>query len=376
MKRILFLTGTRADFGKIKRLMNYVEQDERYELHVAVTGMHMLKLYGGTYREVKREGYRNQYLFVNQHADEPMDSILGNTVSQLSRLVHEIEPDLVVVHGDRVEAMAGAIVGALNNRLVCHIEGGELSGTIDDLIRHSVSKLSHVHMVANDEARDRLLQMGENPRSIFVIGSPDLDVMASDDLPALPGIRAHYGISAERYAIVMFHPVTTEVDQIPAQVEELKAALAASNDHYIVVYPNNDLGSHHILEAWEHLRGESRFQVFPSIRFESFLVLLQNADYIIGNSSAGIREAPFFGTPTINIGSRQNRRFKTGSIIDCACSRGAILGAIEQARVLPRQDSPAGHHFGDGDSVSRFAQVLAEPDFWATPLQKQFMDRA
>lgn len=374
MKRILFLTGTRADFGKIKRLMNYVEQDERYELHVAVTGMHMLKLYGGTYREVKREGYRNQYLFVNQHADEPMDSILGNTVSQLSRLVHEIEPDLVVVHGDRVEAMAGAIVGALNNRLVCHIEGGELSGTIDDLIRHSVSKLSHVHMVANEEARDRLLQMGENPRSIFVIGSPDLDVMASDDLPSLPDVRAHYEIAAERYAIVMFHPVTTEVDQIPAQVEELFAALKASADHYVIVYPNNDLGSHHILEAWERLRGEPRFQVFPSIRFESFLVLLQNADYIIGNSSAGIREAPFFGTPTINIGSRQNRRFKSPGIIDTAPEKESILAAVASAKQMLRT-AETSQHFGRGDSVRSFADALANPAFWQLPLQKQFMDR-
>lgn len=374
MKRILFLTGTRADFGKIKRLMNYVEQDERYELHVAVTGMHMLKLYGGTYREVKREGYRNQYLFVNQHADEPMDSILGNTVSQLSRLVHEIEPDLVVVHGDRVEALAGAIVGALNNRLVCHIEGGELSGTIDDLIRHSVSKLSHVHMVANDEARDRLLQMGENERSIFVIGSPDLDVMASDDLPSLPDVRAHYEITAERYAIVMFHPVTTEVDQIPAQVEELFAALEASSDHYVIVYPNNDLGSHFIVEAWERLRGRPRFQIFPSIRFESFLVLLQNADYIIGNSSAGIREAPFFGTPTINIGSRQNRRFKSPGIIDAAPERETILAAIASAKQMLRTAEPS-QYFGCGDSVRSFADALANPAFWQLPLQKQFMDR-
>lgn len=376
MKKILFLTGTRADFGKLKRLMRHVAQDPRYELHVVVTGMHMLKLYGGTYREVKREGYDNLYFFMNQHPDEPMDSILGNTVSGLSRLVHEIEPDLVVVHGDRVEAMAGAIVGALSNRLVCHIEGGELSGTIDDLIRHSVSKLAHLHMVANTEARDRLIQMGEGAQYIHVIGSPDLDVMASADLPDLAEVRAHYGISAPRYGIVLFHPVTTEIQQVRQQVQQFVAALERSDDHYVVVYPNNDLGSHHIVEAWEALRGHPRFQIFPSIRFESFLVLLQHADYIIGNSSAGIREAPFFGTPTINVGTRQHRRFKGDSVVDCGYETEAILAAIRQVAQMPRQHAQTSQWFGDGDSVSRFAAALEQESFWQTPIQKQFMDQS
>lgn len=375
MKKILFLTGTRADFGKLKRLMRYVDQDDRYELHVAVTGMHMLKLYGGTYREVKREGYENLYFFMNQHPDEPMDSILGNTVSGLSRLVHEIEPDLVVVHGDRVEAMAGAIVGALSNRLVCHIEGGELSGTIDDLIRHSVSKLAHIHMVANTEARDRLVQMGESYENIYVIGSPDLDVMVSADLPTLEEVRAHYGIGASRYGIVLFHPVTTEVAYIRQQIQQFVAALERTEGHFIIVYPNNDLGSHHIVEAWEALRANPRFQVFPSIRFESFLVLLKNADFIIGNSSAGIREAPFFGTPTVNVGTRQHRRFKGESIIDCGYETAAICEAIARARRMASQKPRTSQWFGDGDSVSRFAAALEQPGFWETPIQKEFRDQ-
>lgn len=375
MKKILFLTGTRADFGKVKRLMRYVESDPRYELHVAITGMHMLKLYGSTYIEVKRENYLNQYLFVNQHPDEPMDSVLGNTVSQLSRLVHEISPDLVVIHGDRVEAMAGAIVGALSNRLVCHIEGGELSGTIDDLIRHSVSKLSHIHMVANGEARDRLIQMGEQPASIYEVGSPDLDVMASDNLPDMAEVRERYGISAARYAVVLFHPVTTEIEQIPEQVAQLRTALMQSDDHYVVVYPNNDLGSHLILDAWNGLRGHPRFQVFPSVQFERFLVLLRNADYIIGNSSAGIREAPFFGTPAIDIGTRQNRRSDSEGIVHCDYPSESILEAIDQVRHWPREGAKPSHRFGKGDSVSRFAQALADPCLWSTSLQKQFHDR-
>ena len=188
-------------------------------------------------------------------------------------------------------------------------------------------------------------------------------------------VRERYGISAARYAVVLFHPVTTEIEQIPEQVAQLRASLMQTDDHYIVVYPNNDMGSHLILDAWKGLRGHPRFQVFPSIQFERFLVLLRNADYIIGNSSAGIREAPFFGTPAIGIGTRQNRRSDSAGILHCDYPTASIFAAIEQVRCWPREGVKPSHRFGKGDSVSRFAQALAAPGLWSTSLQKQFHDR-
>jgi len=241
MRKIFFLTGTRAEFGKLRSLMRYVDEDPNLELHVMVTGMHMLNRYGSTYKEVRKEGFRNTYMMTNQHLGEPMCSIFGNTVSLISRLVHEIAPDLIVVHGDRLEALAGASVGVFANTLVCHIEGGELSGTVDDLIRHSVSKLSHVHMVANESARDRLLQMGENPNSIYIIGSPDIDAMIAKDLPSLAEVKAHYSIAYERYAIAMFHPVTSEIEDMRSHAQNFFDALQRSGRNYIVIYPNNDM---------------------------------------------------------------------------------------------------------------------------------------
>lgn len=185
MKRILCITGTRADFGKLKPLLAYIENHPDLELHLIVTGMHMMKTYGRTYKEVTRENYQHTYLFSNQIQGEPMGVVLGNTITFISRLSDEIEPDMVMIHGDRLEALAGAAVGALSSRLVCHIEGGELSGTVDDSIRHSISKLSHIHLVANEQAVTRLVQMGEKRKHIHIIGSPDLDVMASSTLPSL-----------------------------------------------------------------------------------------------------------------------------------------------------------------------------------------------
>ncbi|AGW93677.1 UDP-N-acetylglucosamine 2-epimerase [Cupriavidus sp. DF5525] len=372
MKKILFLTGTRADFGKLKRLMHYVNDDPDMELHVLVTGMHMLKRYGGTHLEVRREGFSNIYLVSNQHPGEPMCSVLGNTVSIVSRIAKEIAPDMIVVHGDRLEALAGATVGALSNTLVCHIEGGELSGTIDDLIRHSVSKLAHIHMVANTEAQARLLQMGEDPASVFIIGSPDLDVMTSSALPSLQDVRERYQIDFESYAIAMFHPVTTEESDIADYAEQFFAALHQSGRNYVVIFPNNDAGSDAILNAIDKQCRGSRFSVFPSVRFEYFLTLLKHADFIAGNSSAGIREAPFYGVPTVNVGTRQSRRFFGPSIVNCGYATGDVCNAI--AKVNSHKTIEKSQWFGDGRSVQKFAEALGQSSFWETAVQKSFVD--
>lgn len=371
-RKIVFITGTRADFGKLKPLMRYLEQRSDIELHVIVTGMHMLKLYGSTYLEVKREGFTHIYCVANQHANEPMCSIMGNSVCLFSRLIGEIAPHLIVVHGDRLEALAGATVGALSNTLVCHIEGGELSGTVDDLIRHAVTKLAHIHMVANDDAAARLVQLGECGSNIYVIGSPDLDVMRSDTLPSLQQALAHYQIPSADFAIAMFHPVTSEEADMPAYAKAFFSALEKTGDRYVVVYPNNDAGTSAILAEINRHRENRRFSVFPSIRFEHFLTLLKNANYIIGNSSAGIREAPFYGVPTVNVGTRQSRRYFCESIFNCSYHEQSILDAIHKAKSYTsrRRSMP----FGDGNSLEKFALALNSTGFWQTPFQKAFVD--
>ncbi|HOY24537.1 MAG TPA: UDP-N-acetylglucosamine 2-epimerase, partial [Cellvibrio sp.] len=203
-KRIVFLSGTRADFGKIRSLLDILQNTAEFEVHIFVTGMHMLRKYGYTCREIERRGYKNIYQYINQNYSDTMDSVLGKTIAGLSDYIKEIQPDMLVVHGDRVEALAGAIVGALNNILVSHIEGGEISGTIDDLIRHSVSKLSHLHFVTNERAKQRLIQLGETAKNIYPIGSPDVDSLFSTDLPSLDEVKNWYGIPFDDYAIMLY----------------------------------------------------------------------------------------------------------------------------------------------------------------------------
>ena len=370
-KKILFLTGTRADFGKLKSLMLALHRDQDFELHVFVTGMHMLAKYGYTCEEVYRIGFSNIYKFINQNVNDGMDQILAKTIHGLSDYVREIQPDLFIVHGDRVEALAGATVGALNNILTAHIEGGEVSGTIDELIRHAVTKMSHVHFVANQAAQRRLIQLGEQEDAIHVIGSPDVDVMNSSSLPSLDEVRRHYQISFLKYSILAFHPVTTEVEKLREQTRTMLDALERSERNYVVIYPNNDLGAEIILDEYERITSHPRFKIFPSMRFEYFLSLLKHADFMIGNSSASVREAPHFGVPAVNLGSRQHNRVMSSLVVNADLTPIGIDVAIRNAVALPRE---AECLFGDGDSARHFLKILTDENFWRHPKQKHFID--
>jgi len=371
-QQILFLTGTRADYGKLKPLMSAVNSSDEYGCKIFATGMHTLDKYGFTIEEVRAGGFQEVYMYVNQIVGEPMDLILANTIHGLARYVHDNEPDLIVVHGDRVEALAGAIVGSLRNIKVAHIEGGELSGTIDELIRHSVSKLSHVHFVANEEAASRLMQMGEEKKSIYVIGSPDIDVMLSDDLPSIEEVKKHYEIDFQEYGLSLFHTVTTELDNLADYAKSYVDALIESKKNYVVIYPNNDEGTEIIMRELKRLEGNKNFRILPSMRFEYFLSVLKNTDFVIGNSSAGIREAPVYAVPTINIGTRQNNRYEYSSIINIGHDKKSILKAIKAAENLDPQEPST--YFGEGNSFKLFMKTLENKAFWDIKAQKQFKD--
>lgn len=375
-KKLLFLTGTRADFGKLKPLMKLVEESDDFELSIFITGMHMLKEFGSTYHEVLDCNFKNTFQYINQIIGLPMDIILANTIQGLSAYIHESPPDIIVVHGDRLETLAGAIVGSFRNILVAHIEGGEKSGTIDESIRHSVSKLSNLHFVANFDSKKRLIQLGEREENISVIGSPDIDIMKSQNLPDINDVKSYYEIPFENYSIAMFHPVTTEYSNMSHYAKEFAEALLESQENYVVVYPNNDEGMQFILAEYEQLKSNDRFRVFPSLRFEKFLTIMKNADFIIGNSSAGIREAPYYNLPTVNIGTRQNERFNFPTIIQSSYEKNSILRAILKAKNIKYKNTNLEEFdaFGNGNSAELFLDALRNEEIWTASIQKTFND--
>ena len=368
----MFLTGTRADFGKLKSLIKITQENSNFDVQIFATGMHLDEKYGATVNEIYKSGFKNIHTFQNHVGAEYMDRTLAKTITGFSEYIADQKPDLIVVHGDRVEALAGAIVGSLNNILVSHIEGGEISGTIDELIRHSVSKLSHLHLVSNEEAKKRLIQMGELESSIYIIGSPDLDLMNPSNLPSLKVVKDYYEIPFKEFAIVMFHPVTTDYKNIKKSAKIFVDALLNSKEDYVVIYPNNDLGTEEILEEYKRLENNTRFKIYPSLRFEYFLRLLKETNFIIGNSSAGVREAPYYKVPTIDIGTRQSNRAQANSITNVDYNLDKILLAIKNIKIVEHNIDI--NEFGEGNSNELFLNLLKSDLIWKVNCQKQFQD--
>lgn len=373
-RNVLFITGTRADYGKMKPLMKVLDCSEQFHVFVFVCGMHLSETFGCTYREVQKDGYENVYIAYGLSQTTNVSVNLGNTISCLSGYIENVKPDLILVHGDRMDALAGAVVGALHNILVGHIEGGEISGTIDESIRHAISKFAHIHFVCTQEARERLVQLGEEDDRIFVIGSPDIDVMVSNKLPKLSDARIRYNIGFDHYGILMYHPVTTEYQIIGKHIAAVVDAVLQSEKNFIVVYPNNDLGSEVILNEYKRFDNNRHFKLFPSVRFEHFLVFLKNADFIIGNSSAGIRESGVYGVPAIDIGTRQSGRYSTDTTRNIQ-HVDEDVGRIVHAINCTADYRFSSFVFGMGDSTDKFIHAVKEESFWSIEIQKHFVDR-
>ena len=374
MWRILFITGTRADYGKQKSLIDNLSKDSlNFDVSVFVTGMHLHASYGETWREIKKDFPNlNLHLFNNENDSLGQEEILARTISGISAFCKKNETDLIVVHGDRLEPLAGALCGLLLRIRVCHIEGGEVSGTQDETIRHSITKLSDYHFVANEEAERRVKQLGEDTKSIYRIGSPEVDLFLSGSLPSWGEVARRYQISFKEYAILIFHPVTSEIDTLSRQAKEIAKFIETVDDNFIIILPNSDPGRENILMAWtELLNNNERVRPLPSMRFEYFVTALKNCEYILGNSSTGVREATFFGIPSINVGTRQSGRANHPLIMNAKPSLEDLLHKRSKIGALEKKSSAA---FGVGNSGQRFLEILKSQLFWAKEKQKSFFD--
>lgn len=369
MKKILFITGTRADFGKIKTLILKLEKSKKFKVYLVITGMHLLSKYGSTVIEVKESFPKvKKFIFKNQIKSETQDLIIARTISKSSKILKKVKPDLVFVHGDRVETMAMTLAASLNNILVAHIEGGEVSGTIDEHIRHSVSKLSHIHFVSNKKAASRIERLGEFKKTIHIVGSPDYDLMFSKSLPSLNMVKKKYAIEFDKYAISILHPVTTELKLLSINTKIYFDSLKKIKKNFIIIYPNNDPGSDIIINKFKKLKKMKNFRILKSMRFEYFLTLLKNCNFIIGNSSAGIREAPAYGIKTINVGSRQNGRVSNKIIKTIKFSETSLINnCLKKVEKKKRKIKI----FGNGKSAEKIFKIISKKNFWSTPIQKK-----
>lgn len=369
-KKLLFITGTRADFSKLSTLISAVDSS-KYEKLIFTTGMHMLEKYGLTKLEVQKISDAEHVDFVNQRPEDTLDTILTKTITGLSDYIVEAKPDIVIFHGDRIESLAAALACSTNYVTSIHVEGGELSGTIDEVFRHAITKLSDFHLVCCDEAEERIIQLGENPRRIFNIGSPELDFHSKDSGVLIDEVKDYYEIPYINYGICIFHPITTEYNTIKSQAENFFNQVIETDKNFVVIEPNNDMGCNEIRNVISNLPKE-RFRILPSMRFNYFSELMKNCKIFIGNSSVGVREAPFMGLASVNVGTRQDRRSNHKSITNLPEINESNLTNIIIREWGKRYESCK--KFWAGGSANAFKEFIKNQNLDKQIKQKRFYD--
>jgi len=360
-RRICYITGTRADFGLMRLTLEALAAHPSLALELVMTGMHLDSAHGDTKQEVRATG-----LHVAAEVPVPLHPATGATMARnLGRMVQAFvdhlehdPPQLVLLLGDRGEMLAGAIAAIHLNVPVAHIHGGERSGTVDEPVRHAISKLSHLHFVATEGARQRLVRMGERPEHVWVSGAPGLDGLEDAPRADRSVLCAGLGLRADRpVALMVCHPVLQEAEQAGAAAWIVMDALLARGLQVVALMPNSDAGSDAIRDALRVHSGHEGVRLLAHLPRADFIGWMACCDVMVGNSSAGIIEAASFGTPVVNVGSRQNLRERNANTLEAAAEPAAVGAALDAALRGGRQ--PARNVYGDGRAAVRIVEVLA-----------------
>lgn len=372
-RKICVVTATRADYGLLRWIMQDIKDHPDLVLQTVVTGGHLSQKHGMTVQEILRDGFSvdAQIQMDLESADATsLAASVGDLFSAMAVVLNDLQPDLVVILGDRYELLGIASACVLMTVPLAHIAGGEITeGAIDEQIRHAVTKMAHLHFVANDTFGARVRQLGEEPWRVCVSGEPGLDNLYREDKLTSDELSDDLGLDLSHpTALVTFHPVTLELDQLKKQLIAVCKAMDIAQDRYglqyVITYPGVDPGSDHIVDMWHRFveQHEGR-RLVSSLGQKRYFSALREAVMMIGNSSSGIIEAPSFNLPVVNIGTRQDGRLRAVNVIDVGESQEEILGAIADALAYDRSkdcDNP----YGDGRSAQRVVafidQVLRE----------------
>jgi len=378
MKKVCVVTGYRSDYTKLKSILYHLKKRREICLDIIVFGAHLLDEYGKTFGDIEDDEYVRSYkLSSNIHGSTPitMAKSVGIAMVELAAMYEQIQPDMVLLVGDRYEILAAATAASIANIPVAHVQGGEKSGTVDETIRHAITKLSHLHFPSTELSAARICAMGENPQRVFNVGCPAMDYIEEmrhverQDLKKLKGLgRLRIDLS-QPYAILLQHPVTTEYDQARLQMDITLEAIQQTNLQTVLLYPNPDAGSDEILRS---IRAFSRKHTengvikskYKNLSFDVFLNLLKYSHCLVGNSSSGIREAHAFGVPVINIGSRQSARERTANIMDVRHDSGEIATAILENGGRRIYDET--NLYGNGTAGKQIVDIILECDLTST----------
>lgn len=371
-RKVCVVVTARPSYSRIKTALQAIRDHGDLELQLVVAASALLDRYGSVVNQIEEDGFEiSEKVFMVLEGENPtsMAKTTGMGVMELATALLNLKPDMVVTIADRYETIATAISGAYMNIPVVHIQGGEVTGSIDEKVRHAITKLADIHLVASEDAQERVIRLGEEPKSIFNTGCPSIDLAAdvarSPDLDFDPFAK-YGGVGPEMnlddgYVVVMQHPVTTEYQESRTHIEETLHAVARCQLPVLWFWPNVDAGADGTssgIRSFRERNDDSRFHFFKNMAPHDFLRLLINCRCLVGNSSVGIRECAFLGVPVVNIGSRQSGRQRGRNVRDVNYDREEILEAINLQTQSGRMESDP--IYGDGTAGVKIAEVLAE----------------
>ncbi len=364
MTKIFIVTERRADFSRFNPIIKLIKKDQKLDYQLVVTGIHLMKEYGYTINEIKNKKFKiydqfkifdKNYLEINDGAE--MSNSLGIAISKLSKILSRAKPDLILSGFDIAANLAVTICGAHMNIPVAHIQGGEVSGTIDESIRHAMTKFSNFHFTANNESKVRLIKMGEVPKNIFPVGCPSIDALKNEkDLEHRKILKKFKIDIKKKYLLVIQHPVTSELSKSSKQFMETISALKKFKIQHLIIFPNNDAGAYKIVR----LLIKSKLNYVKSLNLREYKTLLKNSSALVGNSSSGIHEAASFKIPVVNIGTRQQGRLKPKNIITSGYSKAQIYSAIKRAtsNSFKKKMHNLVNPYGDGKSAKKIISII------------------
>ena len=357
LKKVLYITGTRADYGLMHETLKTLNEDDDIQLDVVATGMHLMDEFGYSLNEIKKDD------------EASMSEFIGNLIVDLTKLMIKLKPDVVLLLGDRGEMLAGAIVASYLQISVAHIHGGDVSSTVDDSARHAITKLSNIHFPATENSASRIKQMGENPDDVFIVGAPGLDsIMKLKDNININDLKDKYSITKD-FVLVLQHPVSLEVEDSANQIAQTLDAVTSTDFQVIVIYPNADAGGRAMIDKIN----EYDVEAYKNIPHDDFIGLLALASALIGNSSSGIIESSSFKLPVINIGTRQSGREKAENVIDVDYDSNEILNALKYIKTDEYQNilKECINPYGDGKACERICKILKDIEI---DLDKKFFE--
>jgi len=384
VRKICVVTGARADYGLLRWVMDGIRRSSRLELQLVATGMHLSPEFGLTYRQIEADGFtidRKVEMLLSSDTPVGVAKAVGLGVIGFADVLDDLRPDLLLLLGDRFELLAAATAALVARIPIGHLHGGEVTeGAFDEAIRHSITKMAHLHFVAAEPYRRRVIQLGEQPASVFTVGGLGIDNVLKLDLLSREELEDALEFTfGSRNLLVTFHPVTLEKDASAAQMSELLAALhALEGTQLVITLPNADTEGRALIRLIEEfVKTHPNAKAFTSLGQLRYLSCIRHVDGVVGNSSSGLIEVPAFRKGTINIGDRQKGRLRASSVIDCEPTAASITAAIQRLYSAEFQQrlSHVVNPYGEGHASEATVAVLESYDF-TNVLKKRFHDIA